>query len=193
MIGGEHGFGVERGGDGDGELLRQGDQLRASVGGGHAAAGHDDRSFRLRSRGPARRRSNFDQRPVGRAGRPANGDSTDDFQFRFHIDHPAAVDALQFDMRGTRCARYGRAKRLPQMVGQFCRARYIGAVLGHGGKRRHVINFLIGVSQLMLPQFAPGDGDDRRTGKPGVLQARGQVDSAHRLRHDRPGPRLTRA
>ena len=72
------------------------------------------------------------------------------------------------------------------MLRQFFRFGYVGVVLGHRGKWRHVIHFLVGVAPLVTLLLAPGDGDNRRTSQPGILQARRQVDRANRLRHAQP-------
>ena len=108
-------------------------------------------------------------------------------QIGFHIHHRAAVNALQVDMRGRGRASHGAAECLTQMLRQFFRPGHISAVLADGGKWRVMINFLVGMAQLMLLMLAPGDGDDGRARQPGVLQSRRQIDRADGLRHAKAG------
>ena len=107
----------------------------------------------------------------------------DDLQIRFDIDHSTAVNAFQVQVRWVRCSARRRAKGLPEMVGEFLRVGNVGAVIGDRGERRHVIDLLVGVTQLMLLPLAPSNGDYWRTREPSILQTGRQINRANRLRH----------
>ena len=85
-------------------------------------------------------------------------------------------------MRGSGSPRRGLPKGLPKRSRQLIHSGDVGAVLGHGRERPGVIDLLISVAVLPDLRLPSGQRDNGRAAQIRVLQARRQVQRAHRLR-----------
>ena len=79
--------------------------------------------------------------------------------------------------------RQGRAPRMPHQPRQFGGLVDRGREFRHRGEERCVGNFLVGIAMLKRRRLAAGQRNHRAAPQKGVLESRGQVGGANRLRH----------
>ncbi len=99
------------------------------------------------------------------------------------LDVHLALVAAELQMHGARRAGSGDAERLPHHVGN---ARHLvdgGVELGHRLERRHVVDFLINLSELGFRVAPAGHRDHRRMRQVSIAQAGGEIERADHLRH----------
>jgi hypothetical protein len=103
------------------------------------------------------------------------------------FDH-IALQPAEIEMGGPRGVGQRRAPGMAQEPRQLGGRIDRGREFGDGREQRRVGDFLIGVAMLERGLLAPGQRHHRTAPEPCILQTRGEVGGADRLRHAHPRP-----